>query len=214
VPGAVDRTRSLAYFFFKRILDLTLALLGLTLLAPLLLLIAGILFLTCGRPILFSQERVGRHGGRFRLHKFRTLPNSASERADREWSVRAPTRLAEFLRCTGLDELPQLFNVVRGDMSLVGPRPERPYFVKQFQNEQPSYAERHRLHVGITGWAQVNGWRGNTSIRRRLEFDLFYLHHWSLAFDLRILGATLTGFVRSIWDFVRSDAGPRYARIA
>jgi lipopolysaccharide/colanic/teichoic acid biosynthesis glycosyltransferase len=198
----------------KRILDLTFALLGLILLAPLLLLVAGVLLLTSGRPILFSQVRVGRYGGRFRLYKFRTLPNGAAVEADREWSVQAPTRHAEFLRCTGLDELPQHFNVVRGDMSLVGPRPERPYFVKQFQNEQPSYSKRHRLHAGITGWAQVNGWRGNTSIRSRLEFDLFYLQHWSLAFDLRILGATLTGFVRSIWDFVRSDAGARYARIA
>ncbi len=214
VRDSVDRTQQTTYVFYKRLLDFTLALLGLIVLTPLFLLLAGILLVFSGRPILFSQVRVGRHGNRFRLYKLRTLPNGVPERSDREWSVQAPTRLMEFLRCTGLDELPQLFNVLRGDMSLVGPRPERPYFVERFQKEERSYSKRHRLHAGITGWAQVNGWRGNTSIRRRLEFDLFYLHHWSLAFDLRILRATFTGFIRSTWDFARSQAGARHARIA
>jgi lipopolysaccharide/colanic/teichoic acid biosynthesis glycosyltransferase len=197
----------------KRIFDSVLAAAGLILLAPLLLLIAAAILVTSGRPILFSQERVGRSGTRFRLYKFRTLDRSAAARGDEEWAVDAPTPLSAFLRFTGFDELPQFFNVLRGDMSLVGPRPERPYFVARFERELPAYAKRHRLRPGITGWAQVNGWRGNTSIARRLEHDLYYLEHRSLAFDLRILAATCTGLARGLWDCTRLGAESHHARI-
>jgi lipopolysaccharide/colanic/teichoic acid biosynthesis glycosyltransferase len=185
----------------------------LILLAPLLLLIAAVILVTSGRPILFSQERVGRSGARFRLYKFRTLDRSAALRGDEEWAVDAPTPLSAFLRFTGFDELPQLFNVLRGDMSLVGPRPERPYFSARFERDVPAYAKRHRLRPGITGWAQVNGWRGNTSIARRLDHDLYYLDHWSLAFDLRILAATFTGLARGLWDYTRLGVESHHARI-
>ena len=151
--------------------------------------------------MLIAQERVGRGGTRFRLFKFRTLSHDALRRSDHEWSATPPTRPAAFLRATGLDELPQLFNVLRGDMSLVGPRPERPHFVERFQDELPFYSTRHRLQVGITGWAQVNHLRGDTSIRRRLEYDLYYLNYWSLGFDLRILAMTVAGFGRALWSF-------------
>jgi lipopolysaccharide/colanic/teichoic acid biosynthesis glycosyltransferase len=198
--AAAGRTR---HIVLKHILDCLLAISGLILLAPLLLLIAAVILVTSGRPIMFCQQRVGRGGARFRLYKFRTLDRSAAARGDEEWAVDAPTPLSAFLRFTGFDELPQLFNVLRGDMSLVGPRPERPYFVACFERELPGYAKRHRLRPGITGWAQVNGWRGNTSIARRLEHDLYYLDHRSLAFDLRILAATFTGLARGLWQQLR-----------
>jgi lipopolysaccharide/colanic/teichoic acid biosynthesis glycosyltransferase len=201
------------HIVLKRIVDCLLAAAGLTLLAPLLLLIAAVILVTSGRPILFSQQRVGRSGACFRLYKFRTLDRSAAARGDEEWAVDAPTPLSAFLRFTGFDELPQLFNVLRGDMSLVGPRPERPYFAARFERELPAYAKRHRLRPGITGWAQVNGWRGNTSIARRLEHDLYYLEHRSLAFDLRILVATFTGLARGLWDYRRLGVESHHARI-
>jgi lipopolysaccharide/colanic/teichoic acid biosynthesis glycosyltransferase len=197
----------------KRVFDCMLAASGLILLAPLLLLIATAILVTSGRPILFSQERVGRGGARFRLYKFRTLDRSAAARGDEEWAVDAPTPFSAFLRFTGFDELPQLFNVFRGDMSMVGPRPERPYFVVRFEREQPGYAKRHRLRPGITGWAQVNGWRGNTSIARRLEHDLYYVEQCSLAVDLRILAATCTGLARGLWNCTRFGVESRHARI-
>jgi lipopolysaccharide/colanic/teichoic acid biosynthesis glycosyltransferase len=211
VPEAVaGRARQMV---LKRIFDSVLAAVGLILLAPLLLLIAAVILSTSGRPILFSQERVGRSGTRFRLYKFRTLDRSAAARGDEEWAVDAPTPLSAFLRFTGFDELPQFFNVLRGDMSLVGPRPERPYFAARFERELPAYAKRHRLRPGITGWAQVNGWRGNTSIARRLQHDLYYLEHRSLAFDLCILAATCTGLARGLWDCTRLGVESRHARI-
>jgi lipopolysaccharide/colanic/teichoic acid biosynthesis glycosyltransferase len=199
----------------KRVFDCLLAAACLILLAPLLLLIAAVILVTSGRPILFSQQRVGCGGARFRLYKFRTLDRSAAARGDEEWAVDAPTPLSAFLRFTGFDELPQLFNVLRGDMSLVGPRPERPYFAARFERELPAYAKRHRLRPGITGWAQVNGWRGNTSIARRLEHDLYYLEHRSLAFDLRILAATCTGLARGLWGQLRkAETSRKSLRVA
>jgi lipopolysaccharide/colanic/teichoic acid biosynthesis glycosyltransferase len=146
---------------------------------------------------------VGRGGRLFRLYKFRTLEPRPLARSEVEWSAPAAHPLAALLRQTGLDELPQLVNVLRGEMSLVGPRPERPHFVKQFQKRLPDYAARHRLQAGITGWAQVHGFRGDTSIARRLEYDLFYLNHWSLRFDLWILLLTLGACAVNLWAFAR-----------
>ncbi len=172
IPTDRRSAETFDYLVSKRLVDLGLATIAIVLLAPVMLLLSLLIWLHLGRPIVLSQERVGQGGRRFRCYKFRTLAREALERSDYEWSVAAPTRPAAFLRATGLDELPQLLNVFRGDMSLVGPRPERPHFVERFQGELPFYSTRHRLQVGITGWAQVNDLRGDTSISKRVEYDL------------------------------------------
>ena len=186
------------YVFCKRLIDLVIAATGLVALAPVLTAIAVVIWRRSGRPILFVQERVGRGDRRFRLHKFRTLPVEAPADSDRRWTPPPTDAWGRFLRSTGLDELPQLWNVLKGEMSLVGPRPERPHFVEQFRRQLPFYSTRHSLQVGITGWAQVHGWRGNTSIARRVEYDLYYLQHWSLGLDFRILGMTVADFFRRL----------------
>jgi exopolysaccharide biosynthesis polyprenyl glycosylphosphotransferase len=145
-------------------------------------------------PSFFIQERVGLNGKNFPMYKFRTMKVSSRTESDSVWTIANDPRrtaLGTFLRKTSLDELPQFFNVLKGDMSVVGPRPERPGFVKKFLTEVSRYNSRHRLKVGITGWAQVNGWRGDTSIRRRVEHDLYYLQNWNFFFDLRIIFLTL-----------------------
>jgi putative colanic acid biosynthesis UDP-glucose lipid carrier transferase len=145
-------------------------------------------------PVFFWQQRVGLNGQLLWMVKFRTMRTSAPAVSDRSWTRprdRRVTPLGRILRQSGLDELPQLVNVLKGDMSLVGPRPERPHFVECFKRQLPDYWKRHTVHCGITGWAQVNGWRGDTSIQKRLEHDLYYVRNWTLAFDLKILGITL-----------------------
>jgi lipopolysaccharide/colanic/teichoic acid biosynthesis glycosyltransferase len=146
---------------------------------------------------------VGRGGRFFRLCKFRTIERRPLKRSEVEWSAAASHPFAALLRRTGLDELPQLIHVLRGEMSLVGPRPERPHFVKVFERQLPCYAARHHLEPGITGWAQVHGLRGDTSIQRRLEYDLFYLRHWSLGLDVRILLLTVRGLSAALWSLGR-----------
>ncbi len=191
--------------FSKRLLDVVLSVLALLALAPVMAAIAAIIWRRSGRPAVFSQERVGRGGRRFRLYKFRTLPREAMGESDRRWAPPPTDAWGRFLRSTGLDELPQLWNVLRGEMSLVGPRPERPHFVEQFHRQWPVYGLRHTIPVGITGWAQVHGWRGDTSIAQRVEYDLYYLRHWSLALDFRILWMTLADFFRRLRN--APDAG-------
>jgi exopolysaccharide biosynthesis polyprenyl glycosylphosphotransferase len=184
------------YRFWKRILDLLVSVLVLILLAPILALIAVVLKLSSSAPVLFKQQRVGHSGKRFWIYKFSTMTPSSTDASDTRWSTSQDeriTRVGRILRPAGLDELPQLINVLRGDMSLVGPRPERPHFVEIFRRDIPGYMTRHALKPGITGWAQVCGWRGDTSIRKRVEHDLFYLQHWTLWFDLKILSLTLIG---------------------
>lgn len=178
----------------KRGFDLTVGSLGLVLAMPLMLAIALAIRFTSGRPVLYRQERMGLDGRRFRMVKFRTMTLDAEAETGPVWaSPRDPRRtwFGAFLRAWSLDELPQLVNVVKGEMSLVGPRPERPVFVEQFRREVPRYMLRHKVKSGMTGWAQVNGWRGNTSVERRIEYDLEYIERWSLGFDLRILWLTL-----------------------
>ena len=185
-----------SYRFGKRILDLLVSGLVLIALVPLLALIAAALKLSSSAPVLFRQQRVGQWGRRFWIYKFTTMTLSSVDASDTRWTTAEDeriTRLGQILRPTGLDELPQLFNVLRGDMSLVGPRPERPHFVEIFRREIPGYLTRHQLKPGITGWAQVCGWRGDTSIRKRVEQDLYYLQHWSVWFDLKILCLTVMG---------------------
>jgi exopolysaccharide biosynthesis polyprenyl glycosylphosphotransferase len=150
--------------------------------------------LTNGRPVFYSQERTGLDGRVFRMLKFRTMREDAERETGPVWSeLDDPrrTRLGAWLRRTNLDELPQLWNVLRGDMSLVGPRPERPVFIEQFRRQIPGYMLRHKVKAGLTGWAQVHGWRGDTSLHERVEHDLYYVQHWSLGLDLRILLMTL-----------------------
>jgi len=145
-------------------------------------------------PVFFVQKRVGFKGNVFTMYKFRTMRTGNVAEGDSRWTTREDprrTRVGTFLRRSSLDELPQFFNVLKGDMSVVGPRPERPYFVEKFAAEVPLYQSRHYLKVGITGWAQVNGWRGDTCIAKRVEHDLYYLRNWSLLFDLRIVIRTV-----------------------
>lgn len=183
----------------KRALDIVLAAPALVLALPVLLLCALAVRLSDGPGVLFRQERVGQHGRHFTLLKFRTLrPSDDTESATR-WNVAGDRRMSaagSFLRKSSLDELPQLWNVLRGDMSLVGPRPERPYFVAQFSKIHTGYAARHRMPVGLTGLAQVHGLRGDTSIEDRCRFDNHYIDHWSLWQDVCILLRTAAGLVR------------------
>ena len=185
---------SVRYLVMKRGFDLLFSVLVLLLTAPLLLLIALALRLTSPGPALFFQERVGLNGQVFRMYKFRTMRIGDPGESDTRWTTENDprrTRIGTFLRRSNLDELPQFFNVLKGNMSVVGPRPERPFFVQKFMKDIEKYQSRHYLKVGITGWAQVNGLRGDTSVTERVEHDIYYLRHWSLAFDLRIIFLTV-----------------------
>jgi len=183
----------------KRLTDIVASAFALLFLSPLLLLIAVITKLTSPGPILYAQERMGLDGHSFRMLKFRSMRVDAEAQSGAVWAGPTDDRKTAFgalLRRTSLDELPQFWNVLCGDMSLVGPRPERPIFVQKFRDKIPHYMLRHKVRAGITGWAQVNGWRGDTSLARRIECDLFYIRHWSYVLDLKILTMTLwKGFI-------------------
>jgi Undecaprenyl-phosphate glucose phosphotransferase len=183
----------------KRVTDVLLSCTALVVLLPLLSLLGLLVKLTSPGPVLYAQERMGLDGRSFSMFKFRSMRLDAEGESGPVWAQRSDQRrtgFGTFLRRTSLDELPQLFNVLRGDMSLVGPRPERPVFVHRFRKEIPHYMLRHKVKAGITGWAQVNGWRGNTSLDRRIECDLFYIRNWSYMLDWKILVLTLIkGFV-------------------
>jgi Undecaprenyl-phosphate glucose phosphotransferase len=186
---------SIDYVVMKRAFDICFSAVILLLTAPLLLAIALIIRLTSQGPVYFMQERVGLNGSPFLMYKFRTMrvPTTDKNQGNTRWTVQNDPRttpVGALLRKLSLDELPQFMNVLKGDMSVVGPRPERPYFVHKFLDEIAHYNTRHCLKVGITGWAQVNGWRGDTSIERRIEHDLYYLQNWSFWLDLRIIGMT------------------------
>jgi Undecaprenyl-phosphate glucose phosphotransferase len=187
-------TESLDYALLKRVFDFCFSACLLVLSAPLLGMIALIIRLTSPGPVFFAQERVGLNGKPFRMYKFRTMRVRPRSESDTKWTTAQDSRRTVFgsaLRKTSLDELPQFFNVLKGDMSIVGPRPERPHFVHKFLQDVARYNNRHSLKVGITGWAQVNGWRGDTSIEKRIEYDLYYLQNWSLSFDVRIIVMTI-----------------------
>jgi Undecaprenyl-phosphate glucose phosphotransferase len=187
-------TDSLDYALLKRAFDICFSVSVLLLTAPVFGLAAVIIRLTSPGPIFFAQERVGLNGEAFCMYKFRTMREGPVDEGDTRWTTSGDprrTRFGSFLRMTSVDELPQFINVLKGEMSVVGPRPERPFFVREFLDKVARYNQRHSLKVGITGWAQVNGWRGDTSIEKRVEFDLYYLQNWSFAFDLRIIVMTL-----------------------
>ena len=177
----------------KRAMDIVLASLALLFLAPVLAVVALLIRRNSPGPIFYRQERCSLNGTGFQMLKFRSMGTDAELAGPKMTTENDPrvTRLGRFLRSTNLDELPQLWNVVRGDMSLVGPRPERPVFVRKFSKTIPNYMARHAVKCGITGWAQVNGWRGNSSLRKRIQYDLYYITHWNPMFDLRILFLTV-----------------------
>ena len=183
----------------KRIVDVCGAVCGMALTSPLMLLAALLIKLTSPGPVIFRQERVGLHNKPFYMYKFRTMERQVPGEEKKAWTVRNDPRVTpvgKFLRRTSLDELPQLFNILRGDMSLVGPRPERPLFVDKFKEEIPRYMVKHQVRPGLTGWAQVNGLRGDTSIRKRIEYDIYYIENWTVWFDLKIILMTFfTGFI-------------------
>ena len=185
---------SIPYLILKRIFDVLFSIIVLLVTAPVSALIALTIRLSSPGPVLFVQQRVGLNGRIFNIYKFRTMKVEDPRESDTRWTTRDdPRRTAfgTFLRRTNLDELPQFVNVLKGDMSVVGPRPERPYFVEKFLQDDAQYNSRHYLKAGITGWAQVNGLRGDTSIAKRLEYDLYYLQHWSFTFDLQIVLLTI-----------------------
>ena len=178
----------------KALEDKVLAAVILLATSPLLLFIAIGVKVSSPGPIFYRQERVSWNGGYFNMYKFRSMPVDAESASGAVWAKRGDdrsTRFGSFLRRTSLDELPQFINVLKGDMSIVGPRPERPYFVEKFKDEIPGYMQKHKVKAGITGWAQVNGWRGDTDLQARIEHDLYYIEHWSLLFDLKIIVLTL-----------------------
>jgi len=182
----------------KRILDIILSALSLIVLSPVFLIIALLVRISGKGPILYKQERMSVDGSSFSILKFRTMGLDA-EKAGPGWTTKNDNRVTPiggFLRRYSLDELPQLWNVLMGDMSIVGPRPERPVFIEEFRKKIPSYMLRHKVPAGITGWAQVNGWRGDTSIDKRLEYDLYYIRNWSLFFDIKILFLTVLKTLR------------------
>ncbi len=174
----------------SRMVDVTVCLAMLAVLAVPMLLIAALVKLTSRGPALYRQQRIGLNGRPFVIYKFRTMGVDAEVATGPIWARRGDPRctlIGHFLRRWCLDELPQMFNVLKGEMSLVGPRPERPYFVKEFSQRYPQYPQRHQVLPGMTGWAQVNGWRGDSSLEKRIEFDLYYLRHWTLPFNLKII---------------------------
>jgi Undecaprenyl-phosphate glucose phosphotransferase len=183
----------------KRAFDLALSALGLVVLSPVLLALALWVRLDSPGPVLYAQERVGMNGRRFRMLKFRTMRTDAEAEGEPGWTKPGDprrTRAGRVLRPLSLDELPQLWNVLVGEMSLVGPRPERPVYVEQFRASVPRYMLRHHVKSGITGWAQVHGLRGDTPLERRIEYDLYYIRNWSLALDVRILFLTVARVFR------------------
>ncbi len=178
----------------KRLVDIVGSFLGLILLSPLMGLIALLVKRDSPGPVFFKQERCGQDGKIFWIVKFRTMVVGAEEQTGPVWAKpddQRRTQRGSFLRRMNLDELPQLLNVLKGDMSLVGPRPERPHFVSKFRQDIPRYMARHHIRAGLTGWAQVNGLRGDTSIEERIKYDLYYIEHWSLFFDFKILLMTM-----------------------
>ena len=181
-----------------RFFDIVFSLLGILLLSPVFLLLYIAICLESKGGGFYKQLRVGRYGGDFYVYKFRSMRVGADKKGLITVGGRDPriTRTGYLIRKYKLDELPQLFNVLKGDMSLVGPRPERPFFVEKFREEIPRYMVKHQVRPGLTGWAQVNGYRGDTSIRKRIEYDLYYIENWTMGFDMKILFLTFfKGFV-------------------
>jgi undecaprenyl-phosphate glucose phosphotransferase len=178
----------------KRAVDLIGATVAIILFSPVMLLTVLVVALTEEGSVIYRQERVGLHNQVFYMYKFRSMIMQDEEKEKAEWSTRNDPRITpvgKLIRRTSIDELPQLFNVLKGEMSLVGPRPERPQFVQKFRDEIPRYMVKHQVRPGMTGWAQINGYRGDTSIEKRIEYDLYYIENWTMVFDMKILILTI-----------------------
>ena len=183
----------------KRVMDIAGSVCGIVILSPLLLFLAILVKISSPGPVIFKQERVGLHGKPFYMYKFRSMEQQSEDEEKKAWTVRDDPRvtgIGRLMRRTSLDELPQLFNILKGDMSLIGPRPERPLFVERFKEEIPRYMVKHQVRPGLTGWAQVNGFRGDTSIKKRIDCDIYYIENWTIGFDIKIFLLTFfTGFI-------------------
>lgn len=183
----------------KRLMDIVGSVAGIVIASPLMLVMCILIKLTSPGPLIYKQDRVGLHNKTFRMYKFRSMEVQKESDEKKAWTVRNDprvTKIGKLMRKTSIDELPQLFNILKGDMSLVGPRPERPFFVEKFREEIPRYMVKHQVRPGLTGWAQVNGYRGDTSIRKRIEYDLYYIENWSVGLDIKILILTVfKGFI-------------------
>lgn len=183
----------------KRIIDIVGSIALIVITSPIMLIITILVKTTSRGPLIYSQERVGLHNRSFKMYKFRSMEVQPPSEERTKFTVPNDprvTKIGKFIRRTSIDEFPQFFNVLFGDMSLVGPRPERPFFVEKFREEIPRYMVKHQVRPGITGWAQINGYRGNTSIRKRIEYDLFYIENWTLGLDFKILFLTIfKGFI-------------------
>ena len=183
----------------KRLMDVVGAIMAIIVSSPVMLLMCILIKLTSPGPLIYRQERVGLHNKNFWMYKFRSMEIQPEAEEKKAWTVKNDPRvtgIGKFMRRTSIDELPQLFNILKGDMSLVGPRPERPFFVEKFREEIPRYMVKHQVRPGLTGWAQVNGYRGDTSIRKRIECDLYYIENWSVGFDIKIMFLTIfKGFI-------------------
>ena len=189
VPLNIMRNRAA-----KRAVDLIGATVAIILFSPVMLLTVLVVALTEEGSVIYRQERVGLHNQVFYMYKFRSMIMQDEEKEKAEWSTRNDPRITpvgKLIRRTSIDELPQLFNVLKGEMSLVGPRPERPQFVQKFRDEIPRYMVKHQVRPGMTGWAQINGYRGDTSIEKRIEYDLYYIENWTMVFDMKILVLTI-----------------------
>ena len=183
----------------KRCVDIFGALVAIILFSPVMLVTSIIIKVTSPGPLIFKQERIGKHNRPFYMYKFRSMVVQDEKDEKKGWTTKNDPRvtpIGRFIRKTSIDELPQLFNILIGDMSLVGPRPERPQFVEKFKEEIPRYMIKHQVRPGLTGWAQVNGYRGDTSIQKRIEFDLYYIENWTMGFDFKIIFLTFfKGFI-------------------
>ncbi len=183
----------------KRAMDIVGAIVAIIIFSPVMLVTAVLVKTTSKGPLIYKQERVGLHNQTFQMYKFRSMEVQSAKSEKRAWTVRDDprvTKVGRIIRKTSIDELPQLFNILKGDMSLVGPRPERPFFVEKFREEIPRYMVKHQVRPGLTGWAQVNGYRGDTSIKKRIEYDLYYIENWTMGLDIKILFLTFfKGFV-------------------
>ena len=183
----------------KRIVDIFGAFVAIILFSPVMLFSCIMIKLTSPGPLIYRQTRVGLHNKPFEMYKFRSMEVQTEEKEKKAWTVKNDPRVTgfgKFMRHTSIDELPQLFNILKGDMSLVGPRPERPFFVEKFREEIPRYMVKHQVRPGLTGWAQVNGLRGDSSIKKRIEYDIYYIENWTLGFDIKIILMTFfTGFI-------------------
>ena len=183
----------------KRLMDILVSIIGLIVSSPIMLVSAIAIRASSKGPVIFKQERIGLHNKPFEMYKFRTMEVQKPSKEKKGWTVKDDprvTKVGKLLRRTSIDELPQLFNILKGDMSVVGPRPERPQFVDKFKEEIPRYMVKHQVRPGLTGWAQINGYRGDTSIKRRIEYDIFYIENWTFTFDIKIMLLTIfKGFI-------------------